>query len=172
MSEQLRTDRLVIRQFTPADLEDFCAYQADAEVRRYSTGEPMTVDQAVEYLATQAGLDEREVHAWHGYAVQHAESGIVIGDIGVYLASATEGDIGFQFHPGFHRQGYGGEAATAFLAYLFDDLGLDRVTAGCAEGNLASRALIGRLGLRPQTPAVKDGDCHYDLTRDAWLAED
>ena len=120
---------------------------------------------------TPAALDEHEINAWHGYAVQHAESGTVIGDLGVYLASGVEGDIGFQFHPDFHRQGYGHEAMTAFLPYLFEKLGLERVTAGCDEANGGSRALLDRLGLQPQTPATTDGTCHYELARDEWLAK-
>jgi ribosomal-protein-alanine N-acetyltransferase len=171
MSEQLSTRRLLIRRFTPADLEDFCAYQADPQVRRYLAGEPMDVDQAAQYLASQAVLDERKTKAWHDYAVQLVESGTVIGNVGVYLASEVEGDIGFQFHPGFHRQGYGLEAATAFLAYLFEGLGLERVTAGCDQANDASHALIGRLGLRPQAQPVTAGGYNYELTRDEWSAQ-
>ena len=170
MSE-LRTRRLVVRRFTPADLEDFCAYQADPEVRRYMSGDPMDADQAAKYLSSQAVLDEREIKAWHDYAVELAESGTVIGNVGVYLASEVEGDIGFQFHPGFHRQGYGLEAATAFLAYLFEELGLERVTAGCDPANDASHGLIGRLGLRPQAQAVTAGGYNYELTREEWSAQ-
>lgn len=165
--EPLRTSRLLIRSFSPADLGDFCAYQADPRVRQYQHGQPMGVQQAAHYLTVQAGLDERELSSWHGYAVQHVESGTVIGDIGVYLESRAEGDIGFQFHPGFHRQGYGCEAMTAFLPYVFETLGLERVTAGCEPANRASRALLGRLGMQQRTPAAV-GDCHYDLTRAQW----
>ncbi|TDD46683.1 N-acetyltransferase [Kribbella antibiotica] len=162
----LSTRRLIIRQFQPDDLADFHAYQADPLVRRYLPGEPMSVEQAAEYLASQAELGEREVGAWHGYAVQDTSSGKLIGDIGVYLASAVEGDIGFQFAPAFHRQGYGHEAATTFLAYLFEELGLARVTAGCDEANAGSRALIGSLGMTPQPGVSTDGSCRYELPRD------
>lgn len=109
MTEQLSTRRLIIRRFTAADLEDFCAYQADPQVRK--------------------------------------------------------------FHPGFHRQGYGREAMTAFLVHLFEELGLERVTAGCDQANSASRGLLVRLGLRPQTPAETDGSCQFELTRDEWSAQ-
>lgn len=43
MIEQFRTDRLIIRRFSPADLDGFCAYQADPRVRRYVPGDPMDV---------------------------------------------------------------------------------------------------------------------------------
>jgi ribosomal-protein-alanine N-acetyltransferase len=171
MTELLRTGRLTIRRLRPADVQDFHAYQADPLVRRYLPGEAMSIEQAERYVASQAGLGEREVGAWHGYAVQDTSSAKLIGDIGVYLVSAAEGDIGFQFAPAFHRQGYGREAATAFLTYLFEELGLERVTAGCDEANAASRALIGRLGLNPQAAASTDGSCHFELTRDQWVAQ-
>jgi ribosomal-protein-alanine N-acetyltransferase len=170
MMEPMRTRRLLIRRFAPTDLDDFLAYQGDPQVRKYLRGAPMDADQAAHYLTVQAALDERAVDAWHGYAVQHVGSGAVIGDIGVYLASAVEGDVGFEFHPGFHRQGYGHEAMTAFLSYVFDSLRLDRVTAGCDQANSASRALLGRLGMNLRTPITEDASCRYELTRDRWFA--
>ncbi|MEV8378355.1 GNAT family N-acetyltransferase [Kribbella sp. NPDC056861] len=170
MTKQLSTDRLIIRRFSPADLDDFCAYQADPRVRKHLPGEPMDVGQVAQYLAAQAVLDEGQLEAWHGYAVELVETGTVIGDVGVYRVSAAEGDVGFQFHPGFHHQGYGREATTAFLAYLFEDLGLERVTAGCDQANEASRTLLVSLGLRPQSPSA-DGSCHFELSRDEWLGQ-
>jgi RimJ/RimL family protein N-acetyltransferase len=176
MTDPLRTDRLVIRRFESADLADFCAYQADPAVREFQHGEAMSAEQAASYLAAQAVIGEREIGSWHGYAVEHVESGSMIGDVGVYLESEVEGDVGFQFHPAFHRQGYGGEAMGAFLTYAFTALGLDRITAGCDQGNDASLALLARLGMRQrqrqrQEPA--DGqpqtDRLHDLTRAEWL---
>jgi ribosomal-protein-alanine N-acetyltransferase len=167
MTELLRTTRLVIRRFAPTDLGDFCAYQGDPRVRQHQPGKPMDVEAAARYLSTQADLDERATGRWHGYACQHVESGAVIGDVGVFLVSATEGDVGFQFHPHFHRQGYGREATTAFLGHVFATLGLERVTAACARANTASQALLNRLGLKLR-PTAPDEGCRYELRRDDW----
>ena len=172
MFSQLPSRRVIIRRFTSADIEDFCAYQSDPQVREYMRGNPMDVEQAAEYLLTQSALEERQTGSWHAYAVQHVESGSVIGDVGFYLVSENEGDIGFQFHPAYYRQGFGLEAMTTLLPYLFETLGLERVTAGCDQANSASIALLERLGMQRHMATGSDNSYHYDLARDEWLAKD
>jgi RimJ/RimL family protein N-acetyltransferase len=168
----LLTKRLIVRRLTSDDLADFCAYHADPRVREFQPGDAMSTEQAVSFLAAQSVIDERETGSWHGYAVEHAESGIMIGDIGIFLASDVEGDVGFQFHPEYHRRGYGYEAMSGFLAYVFATLGVDRITAGCDPANDASRALLARLGMRQRKPVGAEVDCRYDLTRAEWSARD
>ncbi|MFI5845739.1 GNAT family N-acetyltransferase [Catenuloplanes sp. NPDC051500] len=165
MIEALRTPRLLIRRFAPGDYDDFAAYHAHPRVRRYLMGAPMDAERAARYLAEQAVLDARELERWHGYAVELLATGTVIGDVGVYLAAADEGDVGFQFHPAHHRRGYGLEAMTAFLDYCFGPLGLTRVTAGCDRDNAASAALLTRLGLQRQVPDAVDGGFRFALHR-------
>lgn len=162
----LPTRRLLVRRFTSADLSDFLAYQADPRVREYLPGEPMDAEKAARYLESQAVLDEAETGQWHAYAVQHVASGTVIGDVGVYLVSSVEGDIGFQFNPAFQGQGYAIEAMTALVELLFGSRGLERLTAGCDEGNRASRALLERLGLRLLADQPEAGVRRYARTRE------
>lgn len=132
----------------------------------------MSTAKAVDYLAAQAVLDEHAVGAWHGFAVEHVATGRVIGDIGVWLPSEPEhrgtGDVGFQFHPGFHGQGYAREAMQTFLAYVFETLALPRITATCAAANTPSWGLMRRLGLH----RVKETgeELQYGLTREQWDA--
>ncbi|WP_306215089.1 GNAT family N-acetyltransferase [Actinoplanes sp. RD1] len=165
-----RTPRLIVRRFTTGDLDDFLAYQADPEVRRHLPGEPMSPARAAGYLRAQAELDDRARAAWHGYAVQHVADDRVIGDVGVWLPAdpAATPDIGFQFHPARHGQGYAREAVRALLRHCFEGLGLPRVTATCDPANTASQALMRRLGMRPakDTPDT----VQYDLSREQWLA--
>ena len=128
----------------------------------------MTEQYARRYLTEQAALDERRLGKWHGFAVEHLAEHTVIGDIGVFLQVDPElsGDAGFQFHPAYHRQGYGYEAMAPFLVYLFEGLGLRTVTANCDPANVASKALIGRLGLHP----VPGPAGQFSLDRDEWVS--
>ncbi|WP_250005623.1 GNAT family N-acetyltransferase [Actinoplanes sp. M2I2] len=168
--DAITTPRLVVRRFTSGDLADFLSYQSDPAVRRYLPGAPMTADQALEYLAAQAVLDDDQLDAWHGFAVHHVADDRVIGDVGVWLASDRDhaGDVGFQFDPRYHGQGYAREAMEAFLGHLFGPAGLRAVTAGCDPGNDASWGLMLRLGLRPM-PGTEQS-LMYGLTREQWLA--
>ncbi len=129
----------------------------------------MSTTEAANYLRAQSILDGRTLNAWHGYAVQHLADGRVIGDLGIWLPSAPENapDIGFQFHPAYHGRGYAREAVEAFLTHTFTTLTPPRVTATCASANMASQALMKRLGMRlvEATPE----DIQYDVTRVQWL---
>jgi RimJ/RimL family protein N-acetyltransferase len=132
----------------------------------------MTAEQAAEYLAAQAVLDEQRVDSWHARAVQHLATGRVIGDIGVWLPGQPErlgtGDIGFQFHPDFHGQGYAREAMQTYLAYVFETLALPRITAGCDVANTQSQGLLERLGLHRLEQTEKT--VQYGLSRESWAS--
>ncbi|MCY1143065.1 GNAT family N-acetyltransferase [Actinoplanes sp. Pm04-4] len=166
----MRTARLLVRRFTPADLDDFLGYQADPEVRRHMRGEPMTPERAADYLKAQSVLDDHAPGAWHAFAVQHLADDRVIGDIGVWLPAEPEAipDIGFQFHPAYHGRGYAREAVEAFLHHVFETLALPQITATCAPANTASQALMKRLGMRLTSATPQD--VQYSLTRDQWRA--
>lgn len=144
------------------------AYQAHPEVRRYMPGAPHDEARAIRFLTSLAQAQGDERGRYHAYAVEHLADRRVIGDVGVYLQKepADEGDLGFQFHPDYHGQGYAFEAASKFLDYLFRNLKLRRVTAGCDAQNTASARLIGRLGLHP-TESSGEG-LAFALTRDRW----
>jgi ribosomal-protein-alanine N-acetyltransferase len=131
-------------------------------------GEPMSTEQAVDYLAAQSVLDESVPDAWHGYAVQHLADDRVIGDVGVWPAADGTGDVGFQFHPDYHGQGYAHEAMQTFLAYVFETLALPRVTAGCDAANKPSWGLMERLGMHEIEKSEEQ--LRYALTREQWAA--
>ncbi|MFI1990881.1 GNAT family N-acetyltransferase [Actinoplanes sp. NPDC020271] len=166
----VRTARLLLRRFTPGDLEDFLDYQGDPVVRRHLPGEPMTPAQAADYLTAQSTLDDGKLDAWHALAVHHVADDRVIGDVGVWLPAdpAATPDAGFQFHPAYHGRGYAREAVHALLRHVFATLAPPRVTATCSPANTASQALMRRLGMR-LVSATAD-DVRYELTRDDWTS--
>jgi RimJ/RimL family protein N-acetyltransferase len=79
----------------------------------------------------------------------------VIGEVVLKCESETQGELGFALHAGFHRAGYGFEAAHTVLSLAFGELGLHRVTATLDARNAASAALLGKLGMTPG-PVVPD----------------
>ncbi len=57
-------------------------------------------------------------------------------------------DLGYRFRPRFWRQGYGYEAARAWLDYGFDQLNLPRICAYADAENAGSRRILEKVGLR------------------------
>jgi RimJ/RimL family protein N-acetyltransferase len=146
---ELRTARLLLRQWNPADREPFAAMNADRFVMRYF---PDTLARA----ASDAVADRIETNiATRGYGFWAAEllaSGQFIGLVGInvvpfesHFTPATE--VGWRIAPQFWNQGYATEAARAALVFGFDTLTLHEVVGFTAVENAPSRRVMEKLGM-------------------------
>ncbi|UJW31821.1 GNAT family N-acetyltransferase [Saccharothrix sp. AJ9571] len=147
----IRTERLVLRAFTPADLDELNDFQSRPEVARFLYWEPRTREESALALETRirnATLDrEGEFLA---VAVELAGTGQLIGDLNLQWLSRDhrQGEFGFVFHPAHHGRGYARESATELLRLGFEELGLHRICGRCDARNTASWGLMERLGMR------------------------
>ncbi|MFC8416753.1 GNAT family N-acetyltransferase [Streptomyces coelicoflavus] len=147
MSE-LRTDRLVLRDWRAADLAPWAAMNADPAVRAYFP-EVLTREQSEASVARfRADLDRR---GWGWWAVELAATGEFVGFAG--LDPVADGmpftgvEAGWRLARPAWGHGYATEAARAVVSYGFERLGLAEVLAVTAAGNLRSRAVMDRLGM-------------------------
>ncbi|WP_232819181.1 GNAT family N-acetyltransferase [Homoserinimonas sp. OAct 916] len=151
----IRTERFLLRPLRPRDLDDVHAYQKREDVVRYLLWETRTVEESEAHLAERR---TRVRLASDGDCLVFAvelpdEAGgheRVVGDMSVFLdsASSAQFEIGWVFHPAFHRRGYATEAARAILDLCFTTLGAHRVFARLDPRNEASVRLCDRLGMR------------------------
>lgn len=149
----IETERLLLRPYEAADLDDLFAMHSREDVVRYLYWDVRNCDEAAAMLErrqTRAVL-EREGDALI-LAVELKETGGVIGDVLLQWTSEEhrQGEIGFIFHPDFQGRGYASEAAMEMLRIGFDDLELHRVVGRCEAGNMASARLMERLGMRQE----------------------
>jgi RimJ/RimL family protein N-acetyltransferase len=162
------TERLIVRRPTEADLHDFLAYQTHPDNLKYQPVEPMTEDQALDFLSRMAALDSGEADGWIMFGVELRSERRMIGEVGIFLSPSpqSKGDLGWSFHPDFQGQGYATEAAQILLAYAFNERKLHRVTSSCDTRNTASFRLMERLGMR------REGHLRQSLfTKGAWRDE-
>ncbi len=163
----IETERLLLRVHRSDDLDDLVVFHSDPEVVRHV---PWPVrDRAATEETLRVKLDQaelREPGQWLVLAVEHRETGRVIGEVLLKWASERQGELGFAFARDVHGQGYAAEAATAVLDLAFDGLGFHRVSAVVIEGNDASARLLGRLGFRQEARLV-DG-VHF---KGAWATQ-
>jgi RimJ/RimL family protein N-acetyltransferase len=148
--EALVTDRLTIRRFEAADVPAFAAYRSVPEVARYQGWDaPFGEEQARRFVAALATSHPDAADEWFQFAVTESASGRLLGDV----AAAPESDhrlarIGFTLAPEAQGRGFATEAVTALLDYLVHTRGKHRVTAECDARNLASVAVLERIGMR------------------------
>ena len=143
----ITTARLVLRRFRESDGETLAAYRSDPAVARYQSWEaPVTLEQGRSVAASFAGGDA-DLPGWFQYAIEHAADRTHVGDVGVHLdGNLMQAEIGYTLAPAYQGRGLAGEAVGAVLDHLFRVRGLHKVSAECDARNVASAALLERLG--------------------------
>ncbi len=166
LAAAIETDRLLLRPFRPADLDDVYALRSRPDVVRYLYGGVLTRVE-VQDLLTKRALQTRlrDDGDALALAVERRADNRVIGDVNLWLRSRPhrQGEIGFVFHPDAQGHGFAQEAATALLAVAFDQLGLHRVSGRTDARNTASAALLRRLGMQQEAHLR-----HNELFKGQW----
>ena len=143
----IRTERLILRPFTPGDLPAYAAIRRKPDVMRYLPRPPEPVDQDTR---SERALDYfRQCWQREGYGPWAVVlDGDLIGHAGLrYVPEEGVTEVLYLFDPDHHGRGYATEAAGAALDYGFGTLKLDRIFAWAMPQNAASLAVLHRLGM-------------------------
>lgn len=147
----LTTDRLLLRPFMDADLDDVRAMRRHEEVARFL---PSGVPTEAELVAALSRKVARSAIEHEGdslsLAVVERAGTTVVGDVTLTWTSAVhrQAELGGTFHPHHQGRGLAAEAGGALLALAFEGLAAERVVGRCHADNRASAALCERLGMR------------------------
>ncbi|MET8050751.1 GNAT family N-acetyltransferase [Streptosporangium sp. NPDC005286] len=165
----IRTDRLILRPYTPADLDALHAIQSLPQVTRYLYWEPRNREQTGEALQTKITqtelLEEGQILT---LAVELAATGELIGDGMLIWHSLAHrsGEIGYVFHPAHHGKGYATETGLALLELGFDGLDLNRIIGRLDARNEASARVLEKLGMRREAHLVDN-----EMVKGEWTSE-
>ena len=153
----VRTERLLLRPMTEADIDDLHAYQSRVDVCRYLPYEPRTREEVAEKVAKFSAATTLAADGDY-WQLAIERDGRVIGDVYFTIESIAHStaEIGWTLHPDHHGNGYMSEAAGAVLGIAFGEIGLHRVKAQLDPRNHASIALCKRLGMREEAYFVED----------------
>ena len=148
---------LRLRQFAEADLDDYAALCADAEVMRYLGDRgPLSRDDAWRQLAMLIG--HWTLRGYGMWAVEELGSGAFVGRVGLHYPEGwPEPELGWALARRYWGRGYAFEAATAALRIAFVTLGWPRAVSLIAPSNLRSIRLAERLGERFERNLVVRG---------------
>ncbi len=144
----LRTERLVLRPVTAGDHPVLLAHWAAPDVRRFLFDDAMLSSAEI----TEAIQDSTRDFGRAGYGlwlVYENDGANLIGTAGLRPLEHLGLEIFYSLAPDSWGQGYATEAARAVLDYALGPLGLPEVLAEVDEGNIASIAVIKRLGMTP-----------------------
>lgn len=146
---EIRTERLLLRGWSEADLAPFAAMNADPEVMEHFP--------ALLSRAESDGYLGRVVDGWRAngfglWAVQRADDASFLGFTGLTrprfdAAFMPAIEIGWRFARHAWGSGYATEAARAALSFGFETVGLDEIVSFTSPANERSWRVMERLGM-------------------------
>jgi RimJ/RimL family protein N-acetyltransferase len=146
---ELRTERLLLRQWRDSDLEPFAELNADPEVMRYFPA-PLRRERS-DALADRERTAIAE-KGWGMWAVEVVGGAPFTGFIGLaelrfdaHFTPAVE--VGWRLAREHWGHGYATEAAQAAVEFGFEELGLDEIVALTTPANRRSRRVMEKLGM-------------------------
>jgi RimJ/RimL family protein N-acetyltransferase len=148
-SLSLPTPRLILRDFDESDFAAVHRYASDPEVVRLVHWGPNREADTRRFLRSAIATRRRQPRRKFDLAIALKFDASIIGGCGIYLPSDdSQAEIGYTLARECWGQGYATEAAYRLLAFGFRALGVHRVFATCDVENVASWAVLEKLGMR------------------------
>lgn len=143
----LTTAHCIVREMTTEDLPALYRLYDDPQARRFL--ESPAADHAEEKERMETYI--QKVYGLYGYgywAVTEKDTGELIGRVGFepYRAGRSEVAFGYLIRADHRRQGLAMEVCSAVLAFARENLDFPGIGARTRQDNLASRALLRKLG--------------------------
>jgi RimJ/RimL family protein N-acetyltransferase len=178
---EVSTPRLRLRGWRDEDREPYSALNADPEVMAHF---PTTLTRATSDMLVDLTIEGWAANGFGLWALERREDGRFLGFTGLsrpsfeaHFTPAVE--VGWRLARHAWGHGYATEAARAALAFGFGTVGLDEIVSFTVPGNIRSRAVMERLGMRhdstddfdhPKLPPGHPLRRHvlYRLSRSAW----
>ena len=145
---RLETERLLLREFLPSDVEPYARMMSDPEVCRFlGDGKPLDRADAWRQLAQIIG--HWELRGFGLWAVEERATRQLVGRIGCYEPEGwPEFEIGYVLAREAWGRGLAREGVAAALAYARRDLGRESVISLIRPANRASIAVAEHFGAR------------------------
>ena len=175
---KIETDRLILRPFSVEDAPAmFKNWAHDPKVTRFLTWTPHENVECTRALLTE-WVQQYSQPSCYNWCIVSKESGEPIGNISVVQLNEKIGaaEIGYCLSAALWGRGVMTEAFSAVIEFLFDRVGLNRISARHALNNPASGAVMQKCGLQKeglcrQAGRSGSGEIH-DMALYALLKED
>ena len=142
----LKTDRLVLKNFTMDNFKDFVELNQDKAMMKYFMGGAKDYRGCV--LKYQEITETLKDYGYSYYAIYNKEN-VFIGQAGILNNYDGSLNLCYAIHRKFQRKGFGYEATHAILNYIYSKFdNIDRITAFIFTANVPSAKLLLKLGFK------------------------
>lgn len=182
----LETERLRLRRFTAADVDNLFELDSDPDVMRYITGGRRTPRDEIENDFLPAFLQYYERYEGYGFwAAMEKSTGDFLGWFHFRpQPDSRPGDVelGYRLRTSAWGQGYATEGSRALIHKGFTEFEVQRVVAETMAVNLASRRVMEKAGMTLVRTFHQDwpyaiegnehGDVEYELRKSEWKQQE
>jgi RimJ/RimL family protein N-acetyltransferase len=155
----VRTERLLIRPATAADVEPTWLYRRLESVSLWMTSSSTELEDYRAHFGKPERLRKTLIMERDGaiigdlmLAVEDAWAQAEVQDLG----KGVQAEIGWCIDPAYGGRGLATEGVRALIGLAFERLELRRLTANCFADNEPSWRLMERVGMRRETHSVRD----------------
>ncbi|MDT8413838.1 MAG: GNAT family N-acetyltransferase [Flavobacteriaceae bacterium] len=163
----IETERLILREILPTDVDGLFELDSDPEVHRYLGNKPITRKaQIVEVIHSV-----RQQYVEHGmgrFAIVDKKTNAFMGWTGLKLETKRINnhqnyyDLGYRLIRKYWGQGIASESAIASIDYAFNMLNLEKVYAAANCENIGSNKILQKVGLNfIETFYYEDLKCNW-----------
>ncbi|GGP18505.1 GNAT family N-acetyltransferase [Silvimonas iriomotensis] len=145
---KLITDRLLLRPFVASDAAELFAIHSDEEAMRWFGSNPaLCLEDAEKILQAFMTAPQQAIPGMR-WAIVRQHDQRLLGSCGFFKWDRgwRNCQIGYELGRDAWQQGYMREALSAMLAWMFANLGLNRIEARVHPHNAASLKVLDKLG--------------------------
>lgn len=140
---------VVLRRLAATDLAAFQAYRCDPAVGEYQGWKVESDAEASAFLMKMSAITLLQPGAWSQIGIANADGGLLLGDIGLFLASDGEAaEFGITLRRQSQGHGVATAAAREAINLVFEQTNARRVVGITNVRNLPSIRLLERVGMR------------------------
>ena len=146
-TEEIRTDRLVLRKYRLSDVDDmFKNYANDERVTTYLSWKAYEKSEDILPFLEMAILDYEKISTYH-WAIEY--EGEMIGSISVMSVDDLRNncEVGYCIGYDYWNKGITSEALAAVIQFLFEEVGMHRILAKHDVENPASGEVMKKCGM-------------------------
>lgn len=174
---KFETERLFIRNYKKADLEDFVRVTSQPEIQPTTYGIPVPYTKKYAKKWMRFIRENIRMKQAYEFAVFLKEDLTYIGNVGLINVSRmhNHADISYYIDKDLWNRGLATEAAAQMLNFGFEKLGMYKISGLCMTSNPASRRVMEKLGMKYEgtmrRELLKNGT-YYDIYRFSILKEE
>ena len=178
-TQRIETDRLILRRFVADDASEmYQNWASDPEVTRFLTW-PTHTGVDVSRSVVNNWISRYDDGAFFNWAIVWKENGSVIGNISVVHLNEDigEAEIGYCMSRDLWGRGIMPEALIAVERYLFETVGVDRISARHDTNNPKSGRVMEKAGMKQEGSMRRAGKNNqgicdvilYAILRNDWV---